>query len=52
MPAASLVHDRLVAMLARGSAFEALKAIEDEGLTFTTEQELEHAIKRLEEGEP
>lgn len=33
-------------------AFEALKAVEQEGLTYATEMELEHAIERLEKRGP
>jgi hypothetical protein len=32
-------------------AFEVLKAIEAEGLTYSTEQDLDEAIERIEQGE-
>ncbi len=34
------------------SAFETLKAVEQEGLTYATEMELEHVIERLEKRGP
>ncbi len=46
-----LVNDRKDDVDGLRSAFEAVKAIETEGLTFTTEQELEHVIRRLEQDE-